>query len=97
MRLQHLQQIRKFNYLDLCGLFFSFQYFEKAGSGSDLKLTIPVFLGNIGTKFRKHLFLKGQLHEIVDPRFFHQSTPTRALIHDLKPFRNTAYEKHNLC
>jgi hypothetical protein len=31
--------------------------------------------------------LKGQLHEIFDPRFFHQSTPPRALIHGLKPFR----------
>jgi hypothetical protein len=32
--------------------------------------------------------LKGQLHEIFDPQFFfHQSTPPRALIHGLKPFR----------
>jgi hypothetical protein len=32
--------------------------------------------------------LKGQLHEIFDPRFFfHQSTPTRALIHSQRPFR----------
>jgi hypothetical protein len=31
---------------------------------------------------------KGQLHEIFDPRFFfHQSTPPRALIHGLRPFR----------
>jgi hypothetical protein len=30
--------------------------------------------------------LKGQLHEIFDPWFFHQSTPLRALIHGLKPF-----------
>jgi hypothetical protein len=31
--------------------------------------------------------LKGQCHEIFDPRFFHQSTPPRAPIHRLKPFR----------
>jgi hypothetical protein len=31
-------------------------------------------------------FLKGQLHEIFDPRFVHQSTPPRALIHGLKLF-----------
>jgi hypothetical protein len=31
--------------------------------------------------------LKGQLYEISDPRFFHQSTPPRALIHRLKLFR----------
>jgi hypothetical protein len=31
--------------------------------------------------------LKGQLHEIFDPSFFHQSTPPRALIHGLKPLR----------
>jgi hypothetical protein len=32
--------------------------------------------------------LKGQLHEIFDPRFFfHQSTSPMALIHGLKPFR----------
>jgi hypothetical protein len=34
----------------------------------------------------KSVFLKGQLHEIFDPRFFHQSTPARGLIHGLKPF-----------
>jgi hypothetical protein len=28
--------------------------------------------------------LKGQLHDIFDPWFFHQSTPPRALIHGLK-------------
>jgi hypothetical protein len=32
-------------------------------------------------------YLRGQLHDIFDPRFFHQSTPPRALIHRLKPFR----------
>jgi hypothetical protein len=31
--------------------------------------------------------LKGQCHEIFDPRFFHQTIPPRALIHVLKPFR----------
>jgi hypothetical protein len=31
--------------------------------------------------------LKGQLHEIFDLWFFHQSTPPRALTHRLKPFR----------
>jgi hypothetical protein len=31
--------------------------------------------------------LKGQLHGIFGPWFFHQSTPSRALIHGLKPFR----------
>jgi hypothetical protein len=28
--------------------------------------------------------LKGQCHEIFDPRFFHQTIPPRALIHGLK-------------
>jgi hypothetical protein len=33
------------------------------------------------------LYLKGQCHEIFDPKFFfHQSTPPVALIHGLKPF-----------
>jgi hypothetical protein len=32
--------------------------------------------------------LKGQGHEIFDPRFFfHKTIPPRALIHGLKPFR----------
>jgi hypothetical protein len=31
--------------------------------------------------------LKGQCHEIFDPRLFHQTIPPRALIHGLKPFR----------
>jgi hypothetical protein len=31
--------------------------------------------------------LKGQLHEIFDPRFFPQSTLPRALIHGVWPFR----------
>jgi hypothetical protein len=30
--------------------------------------------------------LKGQCHEIFDPRFFHQTIPPRGLIHGLKPF-----------
>jgi hypothetical protein len=30
--------------------------------------------------------LKGQLHEIFDPRFFSSINPTLALIHGLKPF-----------
>jgi hypothetical protein len=30
---------------------------------------------------------QNQRHEIIDPRFFHQTIPTRALIHGLKPFR----------
>jgi hypothetical protein len=30
--------------------------------------------------------LKGQCHEIFDPRLFYQSAPPRALIHRLKPF-----------
>jgi hypothetical protein len=30
--------------------------------------------------------LKGQCHEIFDPRFFHQTITPRALIHGLKPF-----------
>jgi hypothetical protein len=29
--------------------------------------------------------LKGQCHEIFNPRFIHQTTPPRALIHGLKP------------
>jgi hypothetical protein len=33
---------------------------------------------------RHRLWLKGQLHVIFDPQFFHQSTP---LIHVVKPFR----------
>jgi hypothetical protein len=36
--------------------------------------------------FKVRSSLKGQLHEIFDPRFFHKSTPPRALIHGLKPF-----------
>jgi hypothetical protein len=31
-------------------------------------------------------FLKGQLHEMFDPWFFHQSNPPRDLIQGLKPF-----------
>jgi hypothetical protein len=34
----------------------------------------------LGTPF------KGQCHENFNPRFFHQSTPPRSLIHGLKPF-----------
>jgi hypothetical protein len=30
--------------------------------------------------------LKGQCHEIFDPRFFHQTIPPRALIHGLSRF-----------
>jgi hypothetical protein len=40
-------------------------------------------------KFRsinKHRFL-GQLHEFLTLGFFHKSTPPRALIHCLRPFR----------
>jgi hypothetical protein len=33
-------------------------------------------------------FIKGYLHEIFNPRFFHQSTLPRALIHGLHPFNN---------
>jgi hypothetical protein len=31
-------------------------------------------------------YLKGQCHEIFDPRVFHQSKPLGPLIHGLKPF-----------
>jgi hypothetical protein len=30
--------------------------------------------------------LKGQCHEIFDPRFFHQTMPPGPLIHGFKPF-----------
>jgi hypothetical protein len=33
------------------------------------------------------IHLRGQLHEIFDPRFFHQSTSPGALIHGLRQFR----------
>jgi hypothetical protein len=33
------------------------------------------------------ILLKGQCHEIFDPRFFSSNNPPRALIHGLKPFR----------
>jgi hypothetical protein len=43
------------------------------------------------TRFSPDYFtlkLKGHLREIFDPRFFfHKSTPPKALIHRLKPFR----------
>jgi hypothetical protein len=43
----------------------------------NLILVKPDFRGN----------LKGQCHEVFDPRFFHQTIPPRGLIHGLKPFR----------
>jgi hypothetical protein len=47
--------------------------------------------------YRRFLFyLKGELHEIFDPRFFHQSTPPRVLIHGLRPLRIFAGKIDNI-
>jgi hypothetical protein len=37
-------------------------------------------------KSRAIVPLKGQCHQIFEPRFFHQTIPPRALIHGPKPF-----------
>jgi hypothetical protein len=39
-----------------------------------------------GTDFQ-HLLLKGQCHEIFDPRFFRPTIPLGPLVHRLKLFR----------
>jgi hypothetical protein len=64
---------------------------------SDTKITVlkkyifcsHIYLGGKGYLFRIESWsLKGQCHEIFDPRvFFHQTIPPRALISGPKPFR----------
>jgi hypothetical protein len=43
--------------------------------------------GSILHIFELVLLLKGQCHDIFEPRFFSQTIPARAMIHGKRPFR----------
>jgi hypothetical protein len=51
------------------------------------KLSVSAVAMSQGTSMFECIFLKGNCHEVFDPRVFHQTIPPRALSNGLNPFR----------
>jgi hypothetical protein len=77
--------------MPISGLCLKFQFYAE-GSHTGFRINWQSLryqsrINNGGFREFCSIYLKGQRHEIFDPRFSHQSSPPRPLISGLKPFR----------